>query len=100
MTGKVRMGYRGRQILALMERNSRLGRRQPTYREIGEELDMSKVCVCLAIRRLEACGYLHRRAAEDRRARGWHRPVIVLGAEENEPGRAVNPPTDESNVNH
>lgn len=71
------LGYRGRQVLALVTAAAEQGQRPPSYAMIAELLGMgSKVDVCLVVRRLEKRGLLLRADTGTRHRRGWHQPVI------------------------
>lgn len=72
------LGYRGQQVLELVEVSIRQSGHAPSYAMIASELDMTVSDVCNVVRRLEHRGYLRRRTVGRRKSRGWHAPVIVL----------------------
>jgi DNA-binding Lrp family transcriptional regulator len=76
---QIMLGYRGRQVLALIRAASENGERPPSYAMIATQLGMGSVAdVCNVVRRLEKRGLLKRCDTGSRYRRGWHHPVVEL----------------------
>lgn len=73
------LGYRGQQVLALVQLASERGERAPSYAMIAEVLGINSVSdVSHIVRRLENRGLLKRHDTGSRYRRGWHSPVVEL----------------------
>lgn len=73
------LGYRGQQVLALVQTAAERGERPPSYAMIADKLGMSCAAdVCNVIRRLEKRGLLKRYDTGSRYRRGWHQSVVEL----------------------
>lgn len=72
------LGFRGQQVLALVNATIEPGSLPLSYAMIADRLGMSSVAdVCNVVRRLEKRGLLRRCDTGTRHRQGWHQPVIV-----------------------
>lgn len=79
MTQIRELGFRGRQVLALITTAASNGDRPPSYASIAQALGMNSIAdVCNVVRRLERRGLIERRDVGSRYRDGWHNPVIVV----------------------
>lgn len=73
------LGYRGQQVLELVQLASARGERAPSYATIAEKLGLnSNSDVAHIVRRLEKRGLLKRSDTGSRYRQGWHNPVVEL----------------------